>query len=98
MHVLADRSALILLQFERKNEKMVEVMDNVTSRAIRFGGSIETDSRASLDAISPFLAKRITGEYNLPLQEHIKKLFDPNDCLASNRMFNVRQNSSKSAL
>ena len=70
----------------------------VTSRAIRYGGSLQTENRATLDAISPFLAKRMAGEYNLPIQEEIKKVFDPQDCLAPNRLFNIRENAQKSML
>ena len=58
------------------------ILDKMTSRAIKNGGTLQTESRASLDAISPFLAKRMTGEFNLPIQEGIKKLFDPADALA----------------
>jgi len=31
-----------------------------------------------MDKISPYLAKRVLGEFNLPLQEQVKEAFDPN--------------------
>ena len=90
IHVLKDSSALIQLNFDKSNEEQLLILDKMTSRAIKNGGTLQTESRASLDAISPFLAKRMTGEFNLPVQEAIKKLFDPADALASGRVFNVR--------
>lgn len=53
-------------------------LDRFTSTVIKEGGTLSPSSRKSLDLISPFLAKRILGEYNLPLQVNIKVLFDPN--------------------
>lgn len=34
-----------------------------------------------MDRISPYLAKRVLGEHNLPLQIQIKQIFDPNAVL-----------------
>ena len=67
IHILRDRTALITLSFDKSDQSHLLVLDNVTSRAIRHGGSLKTDSRASLDLISPYLAKRMTGAFNLPL-------------------------------
>ena len=77
IHILQDRTALIQFNFDPTNEEQLLILDNMTSRVIRHGGTLRTESRASLDAISPFLAKRITGMYNLPMQETIKATFDP---------------------
>ena len=87
IHVLRDGTAVVQISFDTKNQEELLVMDNLTSRVIKNGGTLRTENRASLDAISPYLAKRILGTFNLPLQESIKKAFDPHDVLCSNRLF-----------
>lgn len=50
-----------------------------------------------MDRISPYLAKRILGQYNLPLQASIKEIFDPNLVLVGDgHIFNVRADRKKS--
>jgi len=73
-------------------------LDVLTSSIIRRGGTLNTNSRSNLDKISPFLAKRMTGYGNMPLQEAMKQTFDPNDVLMSDAMFSIRNNKSKSML
>lgn len=50
----------------------------MTSTVIMQGGTLKPSTRQAMDKISPYLAKRILGENNLPLQASIKSLFDPN--------------------
>jgi len=42
------------------------------------GGTIKPSTRQALDRVSPYMAKRILGQHNLPLQACIKEIFDPN--------------------
>ena len=65
IHMLRDRTALISLETP-ESEKNLLILDNVTSRAIRHGGSLRADS-LDLKQISPFLQKRMIGKFNLPL-------------------------------
>ena len=95
-HFLRDKTLLISLRFDPSNEQQLAVLDNFTSTVIRYGGTLRTASRQSLDAISPYLAKRVTGEHSVNMQEQIKVLFDPNDVLGSDRMFWVKHNQGKS--
>ena len=92
VHILKDKTALIRVKLDKEDVNGLLALDIITSRAIRHGGTLKSDTRAGLDAISPFLAKRITGENNLPLQEVIKASFDPHDVLASDRLFWMRKN------
>ena len=63
------------------------------------GGTLQPSTRVALDRISPFLAKRIIGEFNLPIQVGIKKLFDPNLVLNSDgHVFHAKADSRKSLL
>ena len=97
-HFMPDRTLLISLHFDPSNDKHLAVLDNFTSTAIRHGGTLNSGSRSSLDAISPYLAKRIVGQNSVGLQEQMKLLFDPNDVMVSNRMFWVKENQGKSWL
>ena len=95
---MPNKTLFISVNFDPSNERQLAVLDNFTSTAIRHGGTLRSGSRASLDAISPYLAKRITGHNSVGMQEQIKVLFDPNDVMVSDRMFWVRENAGKSWL
>ena len=97
-HFLSDKTLFISLHFDPNDEKQLAILDNFASTVIRHGGTLRSRSRQSLDAISPYLAKRITGEYSANMQEQIKVLFDPNDVMSSDRMFWVRHNQGKSMI
>jgi hypothetical protein len=62
------------------------LLDKFTSSIIKRGGTLKAN-RSALDQISPYLAKRITGEGSLYLQQSLKELFDPNDILMRNSLF-----------
>ena len=68
-HFLPDKTLFISLHFDPSDERQLAILDNFTSTAIRHGGTLRTGTRASLDAISPYLAKRITGQNSVGLQE-----------------------------
>ena len=57
------------------------LLDKLTSSVIKRGGTLRASSRQTLDAISPFLAKRIVGQGSLGVQQSIKEAFDPRDVL-----------------
>ena len=67
IHFLKDRSVFVELLAEAKNESTLLALDQMTSRVVMHGGTLRTDNRATLDAVSPFLARRILGAYNLPM-------------------------------
>jgi hypothetical protein len=62
------------------------LLDKFTSSVIKRGGTLKAN-RTTLDQISPYLAKRITGEGSLHLQQSLKELFDPNDILMRDSLF-----------
>lgn len=97
-HLLPDRTVYITLYYDCESDEELLEMDKLTSSVIRYGGTLRPCCRPLMDKISPFLAKRITGEGSLPLQEQLKTLFDPNDVLLSGQMFPIRENQSKSFL
>ena len=86
-HFLSDKTMFITLHFDPNNEVQLAILDNFTSTVIRYGGTLRTGKRSSLNVISPHLSKRINGEYSINMQEQIKLLFDPNDVMSRNRMF-----------
>ena len=67
VYILNDRTALALISFEKSDRQVLDILDQVTSRAILHGGTLKTQTRAELDSISPYLAKRLTGHFNLPI-------------------------------
>jgi FAD/FMN-containing dehydrogenase len=85
--LLRDGTVYITLLMDTANESEMALIDKLTSSAIKRGGTLTTSSRAALDKVSPFLAKRILGQNSLPLQQAVKELFDPNDILLRNQMF-----------
>ena len=92
-HVLKNGSVFVHLVADKCD---ILLLDQMTSRVIRHGGTLKTQSRETLDEISPYLAKRMVGQFNLPLQQTIKEAFDPQDVLCSNRIFHVRKENEKS--
>lgn len=61
------------------------------------GGTLKPSTRQALDKISPYLAKRMLGESNLPLQTNMKQLFDPNLVLMGDgHMFHQKADREKS--
>lgn len=95
IHVLKDRTCFINLSY---TDEHLVLLDQVTSKAIRHGGEVRADSRESLDKVSPYLAKRTIGKFNIDIQHVIKKAFDPHDVLAPNRLFQMREEAGKSLL
>lgn len=72
-------------------------MDRLTSQVIRKGGTLN-GSRKVLFMISPYLDKRIIGNYNMKIHNHIKQLFDPKDVLNPSSFFYIREKQEKSPL
>jgi hypothetical protein len=70
-------------------------MDALTTAVLRKGGTLAA-TRRTLDAISPYLALRVVGNYGEDLQMKIKETFDPNDVLSPSSMFYIREEKSKS--
>ena len=68
VHVLRGGDAYIELLSTKADETTLLALDQMTSRVILHGGTLRTQSRATIDAVSPYLAERITGKFNLPLQ------------------------------
>jgi hypothetical protein len=66
MHLLPNGNVYVSMKFGR-DESELTPLDIMTSSIIRRGGSINTNSRKSLDKISPYLAKRMIGYSNLPI-------------------------------
>ena len=66
MHLLPNGNVYVSMKFGR-DESELTPLDILTSRIIRRGGSLNTNSRKSLDKISPYLAKRMIGYSNLPI-------------------------------
>ena len=84
-HLLKNHDVYISLLLDPNDDNEL-LMDKFTSSVIKRGGTFKT-SRNVLDSISPYLAKRITGEGSLDLQQSIKELFDPNDILNRSSLF-----------
>ncbi len=86
-----------LIEFSAENQQDLLELDKLTSTVIKVGGTISPSSRQALDKISPYLAKRILGEFSLPLQVNIKCLFDPNLVLMGDgHLFYVKADRQKS--
>ena len=72
-------------------------MDKLVSTVIRRGGTVRPSSRAALDRVSPYLAKRVLGESSLPLQKAIKLHLDPNNVLMGDgHLFHQARDGQKS--
>jgi hypothetical protein len=67
-HLLKDKTIYLQIGFNPSQESELVLLDKLTSSIIKRGGTLRTSNRASLDAISPFLAKRIVGQGSLSLQ------------------------------
>ena len=48
--------------------------------------------------ISPYLDKRIIGNYNMKIHNNMKQLFDPKDVLNPSAFFYIREKYEKSIL
>lgn len=55
-------------------------------------------SRKVLFMISPYLDKRIIGNYNMKVHNQMKQLFDPKDVLNPSSFFYIREKQEKSLL
>lgn len=96
MHLLK-RYVVIKLCFNSQNEKQLVELDRMTSQVIKKGGTLK-GSRKVLYMISPFLDKRIIGNYNMKVHNQMKQLFDPKDVLNPSSIFYLREKYSKSQL
>ena len=67
-HLLKDKTIFLEIGFDPSNQDELVLLDRLTSSIIKRGGTLRTSNRTSLDAISPFLAKRIAGQGSLTLQ------------------------------
>ena len=96
MHLLR-RYVVIKLCFNSKSEEQLVYLDRLTSQVIKKGGTLK-GSRKVLYLISPFLDKRIIGNYNMKIHNNIKQLFDPRDVLNPSAFFYIREKQEKSPL
>ena len=95
-HVLKD-GIYLQLEFNSRLETDLLTLDKLTSTVIMNGGSLRPNNRQTMDRISPYLAKRVLGEHNLPLQTQIKLIFDPNAVLEGDgQMFYPKADRAKS--
>lgn len=85
----------IKLCFDSSNEHQRILLDKVTSEAIRIGGTVKA-SRKVLTLISPYLDKRILGNYNMKVHNGLKHTFDPRDVLNPSSIFYLREKQEKS--
>lgn len=87
------------VEFSSKNEDDLLTLDKLTTTVMMLGGTLQPSTRKALDKISPFLAKRVTGEHSLPIQLGIKKLFDPNLVLNNDgHIFYAKADNAKSMM
>lgn len=70
-------------------------MDKITSEVIKIGGTLKA-SRKVLTMISPYLDKRILGNYNMKVHNGLKQIFDPKDVLNPSSFFYLREKQDKS--
>jgi FAD/FMN-containing dehydrogenase len=85
----------IKLCFDSNNDDHKVLLDKVTSEAIKIGGTVKA-SRKVLTMISPYLDKRILGNYNMKVHNGLKQTFDPRDVLNPSSFFYLREKSEKS--
>lgn len=86
----------IKICFDSQNDDHKILLDKITSEAIKIGGSVKA-SRKVLTMISPYLDKRILGNYNMKVHNGLKQTFDPRDVLNPSSFFYLREKSEKSA-
>jgi hypothetical protein len=96
MHLLK-RYVIIKLCFSSQSEQQLLELDRLTSQVIKKGGTLK-GSRKSLFMISPFLDKRIIGNYNMKVHNQMKQLFDPKDVLNPSSIFYLREKYEKSII
>jgi hypothetical protein len=70
MHLLR-KYVIIKLCFNSQIEDQLIDLDRLTSQVIAKGGTLK-GSRKVLYTISPYLDKRIIGNYNMKIHNHIK--------------------------
>jgi len=86
----------VKLCFNSADEQHRVLLDRVTSEAVRIGGTVKA-SRKTLTTISPFLDKRVLGNYNMKVHNGLKQTFDPRDVLNPSSIFYLREKQEKSA-
>lgn len=96
MHLLR-RYVVIKLCFNSLSEDHLIQLDRLTSQVIKKGGTLK-GSRKVLYMISPYLDKRIIGNYNMKVHNQMKQLFDPRDVLNPSAFFYIREKQEKSAI
>lgn len=55
---------ILKICFDSSNEEDMILLDKLTSLAIKKGGTIKSN-RKTLDKISPYLAQRVLGNFNM---------------------------------
>lgn len=86
---------VVKLYFDSTSNEELAILDQLTSSAIRKGGTLSA-TRRTLDKISPYLALRVVGNSGEDLQMKIKETFDPKDVLSPSSMFYIREEKAKS--
>eukprot|EP00347_Sterkiella_histriomuscorum_P003082 403365660 len=87
----------IKLCFDSNDEDQKIHLDRITSEVIKIGGTLKA-SRKVLSMISPYLDKRILGNYNMKVHNGLKQIFDPKDVLNPSSFFYLREKQDKSAI
>jgi FAD/FMN-containing dehydrogenase len=96
MHLLK-KYVVIRVSFDSNNDEHKLFMDKITSEVIRVGGTVKA-SRRTLTMISPFLDKRLLGNYNMKIHNGLKQLYDPRDVLNPSAFFYLREKQDKSMI
>lgn len=94
LHLLK-RYVVVKLCFSSQDQAQLLELDRVTSQVIKKGGTLK-GSRKALFMISPYLDKRIIGNYNMKVHNQMKQLFDPRDVLNPSSFFYLREKYEKS--
>jgi hypothetical protein len=88
---------IIKLCFNSADEDQKVFLDKVTSEVIKIGGTVNA-SRKVLTMISPYLDKRILGNYNMKVHNGLKTTYDPRDVLNPSSFFYLREKQDKSPI
>jgi FAD/FMN-containing dehydrogenase len=96
MHLL-NKYVIIKICFDQSNEDQKLFLDKITSEVIRLGGTVKA-SRKTLTMISPYLDKRLLGNYNMKIHNGLKQLYDPRDVLNPSAFFYLREKQDKSSI
>jgi FAD/FMN-containing dehydrogenase len=64
-------------------------LDRLTSYVIKMGGSVSAPNREEYNKISPYLFERLAGRHGLKQMQGLKELYDPNNILNRDALFNL---------